>query len=169
MQRFTGDMVLRQCVVDIVIRGGVHKKGSLKLADIIRSTRESLDFHKAGAIGIFIGVVRGEIGEGVVEKLELEAHEEEAHAVLERICANLSQEKGIVDVQIHHLLGEFESGEELVYVLVAGEHRNDMFPVLQKAVKRFKKEVPVFKKEYVSRKDGKTISYWIGEKKVPSS
>lgn len=152
-----------------MIRGGVHKKGTWKLADIIRGTRENRGFHKAGAIGIFIGVVRGETGEGIVEKLELEAYEEEAQAVLESICADLSREKGIVDVQIHHLLGEFESGEELVYVLVAGGHRTDVFPVLQKAVERFKKEVPVFKKEYVSRKDGKAVSYWIGEKKAPSS
>jgi len=155
-------------VVYSVIRGGVHEKGTLKLADVIRGTRGNRDFYKAGAIGIFIGVVRGETGEGIVEKLELEAYEEEAHAVLESICADLSWEKGIVDVQIHHLLGEFESGEELVYVLVAGGHRNDVFPVLQKAVERFKKEVPVFKKEYVSRKDGKAVSYWIGEKKAPS-
>lgn len=152
-----------------MIKGGVHKKGTLKLADIIRGTKGNCDFHKAGAIGIFIGVVRGETGEGVVEKLELEAYEGEANAVLESICADLSREKGIIDVQIHHLLGDFESGEELVYVLVAGGHRNDVFHVLRKAVERFKKEVPIFKKEYVSRKDGKAMSYWIGEKKAPGS
>lgn len=151
-------------------RGGVHKKGALTLVDLIKSARENQDFHKAGAIGIFIGVVRGETREGDnVEKLELEAHEQQADAVLESICADLCQEKGIVDVQIHHLLGEFKSGEELVYVLVTGGHRNEVFPVLRKAVERYKKEVPVFKKEYVCSKNGKTVAYWIGEKKTPSS
>ena len=145
--------------------GGVYKKGSLNLDKLIENVKSTDGFSRVGAICIFIGLVRGKAENGkLVEKLELEAHEEQATSILEGICTELSRVQGIVDVQIRHLLGEFESGEELVYVLAAGEHRNDVFPILKKAVERFKNEAPIFKKEYAKSEDGKSVSYWVGEK-----
>jgi molybdopterin synthase catalytic subunit len=76
----------------------------------------------------------------------------------------LSQKPGIVDVQIHHLLGEFNIGEDLVYVSVAGSHRTDVFPVLREAVERYKKEAPIFKKERVINVKGSATEYWVSEK-----
>ncbi len=70
---------------------------------------------------------------------------------------------GIVDVQIHHLLGEFSVGEDLVYVLVAGSHREYIFPVLEEAVERYKKEAPIFKKETVITEKERTKAYWTSE------
>lgn len=143
---------------------GVHPKGSLKLSDVIESVRKRPDFHKVGAIALFIGVVRGEAKQGEsVSRLELEAYDEKADETLERICEDLQTEKGIVDVQIHHFTGEFELGEDLVYVLAAGGHREEVFPVLRKAVERYKKEAPIFKKEHVKDEKGKLKSYWVSE------
>lgn len=144
---------------------GVCQKGVLKLAKVIQSAKANKNFPKVGAIALFIGVARGETkNKEKVQKLELEAYEEKANEVLENICNDLNKREGIVDVQIHHLLGEFEVGEELVYVLVAGAHRNKVFPILQEAVERYKKEAPIFKKEYIINKEGKTKSYWVSEK-----
>lgn len=121
-------------------------------------------FRKAGAIASFVGVVRGENQKHeTVEKLELEAYEEKANEVLRAICDDLKRKKGIVDVQIHHLLGEFNVGEDLVYVLVAGSHRKSIFPVLEEAVERYKKEAPIFKKETVITGKGRTKAYWTSE------
>jgi len=134
------------------------------LSDIIESVKKKPDYNKVGAIVFFIGVVRGETKRGEsVERLELEAYEEKADEVLEKICKDLKAKKGVVDVQIHHFTGEFELGEDLVYVLVAGGHRENVFPVLQEAVERYKKEVPIFKKEYVKDKKGRVKSYWVSE------
>lgn len=149
-------------------KAGVHKKGTIKLAQIIQTTKATRNFHKAGAIALFIGVVRGKTRYREVKKLELEAYEEKATEVLENICRDLSKKEEIVDVQIHHMLGEFKAGEELVYVLVAGAHRNKIFPVLQEAVERYKKEVPIFKKEYTISKEGKTKSHWVSEREEHS-
>jgi len=144
----------------------IHKKGVLKLTNIIQAIRKNKNYHKTGAIALFIGIVRGETkNKEKVKKLELEAYEERAKEVLESICKNLNKRQGIIDVQIHHLLGEFKVGEELVYVLVAGTHRSKVLPTLQEAVERYKKEVPIFKKEYVINKEGKTKSYWVSEQK----
>lgn len=99
---------------------------------------------------LFIGVVRGETKKGEkVWKLELKAHEEEANRVLAKICSDLEKREGIVDVQIHPLLGEFNVGEDLVYVLVVGSHRKNLFPALEVALERYERDTPILKKEYV--------------------
>ena len=65
---------------------GVHRKGELSLFDVLKHVRSNPSFHKAGGIGIFVGVVRGETPRGKkVRKLELEAYEEKANEVLDKI------------------------------------------------------------------------------------
>jgi len=143
---------------------GVHKKGTLSILDVLKSVKERPDYHKVGAITMFVGVVRGETVKGeTVKRLELEAYDEKADEVLEDICKELKARKDIVDVQIHHFTGKFELGEDLVYVMVAGGHRTNVFPVLQEAVERYKKEAPIFKKEYIKDKKGSAKSYWVSE------
>jgi molybdopterin synthase catalytic subunit len=145
---------------------GVHKKGTLTLAKMIRDVKRRPDFPKAGAIGLFVGVARGQTLKGEnVQKLELEAYEEKADEVLKKICDELKKKPGIVDVQIHHLLGEFEVGENLVYVIVAGSHRKQVFPVLEEAVERYKKEAPIFKKELIITSEGVRKSHWTAEQR----
>ena len=149
----------------MVNHAGVHRKGQLSLFDLLKSIRGRPDFHKVGALAIFVGVVRGETPSGeTVKKLELEAYKEKAGKVLENICEQLRKRTGVIDVEIHHLLGEFDVGEDLVYVFVAGSHRHDVFPVLEEAVERYKKEAPIFKKEYITDREGVTKSYWVSER-----
>jgi molybdopterin synthase catalytic subunit len=38
-----------------------------------------------------------------------------------------------------------------------------MFPVLQKAVERYKSELPIFKKECITDEKGEAKSYWVSE------
>jgi molybdopterin synthase catalytic subunit len=143
---------------------GVHEKGTFNLSDLMNAVRANPDFSKVGAIALFIGVARGETKEKkTVRKLELEAYPEKADEVLAKICNQLSRKPGIIDVQVHHLVGEFNVGEELVYVAVAGSHRSNVFPVLQEAVESYKHEAPIFKKEYITNKKGATKSYWVSE------
>ena len=144
----------------------VHEKGKFSVLDLLNKIKKSANYEKIGAIALFIGVARGETLEGEkVQKLILEAYEEKANEILMKICNDLSKKPGIVDVQIHHLLGEFNIGEDLVYVSVAGSHRSDVFPVLREAVERYKNEVPVFKKECIIDAKGSVSEYWVSEKK----
>lgn len=146
-------------------QAGVHEKGTFTLEEVIKNAKRKKEFQKAGAIATFIGVVRGDAKGEEVQRLVLEAYEEKANEVLAKICNDLLKRDGIFDVQIHHLLGEFHVGEDLVYVLVAGSHRENVFPVLEEAVERYKKEAPIFKKEYKTDKKGKTSTCWVGEGK----
>ena len=145
---------------------GIHKKGDFSLSKLLKSIKEKPDFHRAGALATFIGVVRGEAPDGEnVEKLELEAYEEEANRILGGICEELKKREGVVDVQIHHFIGEFGVGEDLVYIVVAGAHRENVFGVLREAVERYKHETPVFKKEHIMDKAGiSKESYWVSER-----
>jgi len=146
-------------------KAGVHEKGALFLTDLINNVKKQPGFEKAGAMATFVGVVRGTSVSGKVHRLELQAYEEKADEVLSQICDDLKKKPGIVDVQIHHLVGEFKVGEDLVYVLVAGAHRQQVFPVLEEAVERYKKEAPIFKKELVANGKGEKKSYWTAEGK----
>lgn len=149
----------------MTINAGVHEKGTFSIQNVLDNARKSEKFDKTGAIAVFIGVARGETLEGEkVEKLTLQAYEEKANEVLTKISSELSKKPGIVDVQVHHLLGEFNVGEDLVYVSVSGSHRNEVFSVLREAVERYKSEVPIFKKEKVITAKGETAEYWVSEK-----
>jgi molybdopterin synthase catalytic subunit len=146
--------------------GGVYQKGSLNLSDLVDALKKEPDFKKAGAIAVFIGVVRSESEEGDrVEELELQAYDEKANQTLNQICDDLQKKPGITDVQIHHLLGNFSPNEDMVYVLVAGSHRQNTFSVLEEAVERYKKEAPIFKKEHVVTSKGEKKAYWTSERK----
>jgi len=137
----------------------LHRKGEIKLDDIISGLYRREDSYRIGAIAVFIGVVRGISSKGDVEKLEIEAYEEMAEDRLERICRELEGREGIVAVEIHHFIGEFSVGEVLVYVVVAGSHRREVFETLIEAVERYKRETPLFKKEILKSGD----SYWVEE------
>ncbi len=146
---------------------GVHEKGTFTLQNAINNIKVDPNYSKAGAIALFIGVVRVETLDEVsdkVEKITIEAYEEKANQVLTKISNELQQKHGIISVQIHHLQGEFKVGDELVYVAVAGAHRTDVFPVLREAVERYKSEVPIFKKELITNKKGEASEYWVSEK-----
>jgi molybdopterin synthase catalytic subunit len=146
---------------------GIHKKGELSLSKLLKSIKERAEFRRAGAIATFVGVVRGETLDGEnVERLELQAYEEEANKILGGICEELKKREGVVDVQIHHFVGEFGVGEDLVYVVVAGAHRENVFGVLREAVERYKSEAPVFKKEHVVDETGTRESYWVSEREA---
>ena len=146
-------------------QAGVHEKGTFKIQNLLDNVKKNPDFPKAGAVAIFIGVVRGENNEGQkVVNMTLEAYEEKANETLLNIAKELQRKKGIVDVQIHHLLGEFSVGEEVVFASVAGSHRTETFDVLREAVERYKHEAPVFKKEGIINAKGEKAEHWVSEK-----
>ena len=142
-------------------RTGIEKKGTLSLQDLINFAKNNQKSDEVGAIATFTGIVRGYTHEGDnVLKLELESYEKVAERALQTISDELRSESGIVDVLIHHLVGTFVIGDEMVYVVVTGKSRKAVFSTLMTAVERYKHEVPVWKKEYL--KDGR--KYWVSEK-----
>jgi len=140
-------------------RVGVHKKGEVSLVDLIRDIRTGSDVYKAGAIACFVGIVRGVAKDGgKTRKVELEAHKEAAVRSLSKIVSDILNRPGVVDIRIHHNIGELGVGEDIVYIVVAGEHREDVFRAMRDAIERLKREAPIWKKEYSTLGE-----YWVSE------
>ena len=139
-------------------RTGVDRKGTISLFDVLELARRNPEVARAGAIVTFTGMVRGYTHQGQgVEKLELEAYDDLAEKSLEKISSDLRARPGVVDVLIHHLVGTFSIGEDLVYVVALADSRDNAFRTAREAVERYKKETAVWKKEYLS--DG--TSDWV--------
>lgn len=111
---------------------------------------------EAGAITVFVGVVRGTRGDEKVLRLEYEAHKDLAVESMKRIIEETKAKYRIIDAVIQHRLGAAMVGEDVMYVLVASRHRAEAFQALSEIVERVKHEVPIWKKEVTERK-----SYWI--------
>jgi len=141
-------------------KGEIHRKGEISLQKIIDEIKKNSRIDEVGAIACFIGVVRG-IGKNgsKVKKLEFEAHEEEANKVLNKICEEVMEKNDVIDVHVHHNIGTLNVGEDIVYVVVAGRHREEVFQALKEAVERFKKEAPIWKREHTEKG-----SYWVTNK-----
>jgi molybdopterin synthase catalytic subunit len=121
--------------------------------------RKHHDSAKAGAIATFIGIVREdpvEYSESKVQRLEYEAFEEVAIQKLQELRNDLANREGIVDVSIHHVVDRLGVGDESLIIAVLGTRRRFVFPVLEEAVERVKKEIPIWKKEFTSDN-----AYWV--------
>ncbi|MHA1410008.1 MAG: molybdenum cofactor biosynthesis protein MoaE [Candidatus Odinarchaeia archaeon] len=137
--------------------GKIVNKNEVTFNELLEKIKKSKDLSEAGAIVSFIGIVRSTTKNGKkVKGLFIEAWEEKANNTLMKIAKELSNKKGITDVIIYHLVGELNVGDDIVYVLIAGDHRENVFPVLKEAVERYKNEVEVWKKEILETGE----SYW---------
>jgi molybdopterin synthase catalytic subunit len=100
-----------------------------------------------GALGIFVGFVR-KISDGKeVLRLEYEKYEEVYTNKLKEIEERLKKYPGIVDVKIYHKTGLLTPGEDIVYVVIMGKHRKDVWRPLEESMEIIKKELPIWKKE----------------------
>jgi molybdopterin synthase catalytic subunit len=140
------------------INSGIYNKGEIDLEHIIKSIKTNPNISKAGSIHTFTGIVRdSSINGKSVIKMQIDAYDELANNSIGKICEKLKQRKGIIDIKIIHLKGEFGLTEDLVYVVVASAHRKEGFEVIREAIEMYKKEIAVWKREDFS--DG--TSEWI--------
>ena len=138
---------------------GIHSRGNISLEQVMDEVRKHPDSAKAGAIATFTGIVREDPVESSgrkVQYLEYEAFEEVAIEKLQELRNDLAHRDGIVDVSIHHVVDRLGVGDESLIVAVLGTRRKFVFPVLEEAVERVKKEVPIWKKEFTSDN-----AYWV--------
>ena len=126
------------------------------LNSMIDRIRHMPEFPLTGSIGTFTGVVRGETDDISTKMLEFEKYESVADERIEKICNDLKQREGIIEVLIHHKSGRLMRGEDIVYIAVASAHRQELFNALSDAIERVKSEVPIWKKEVTLEGD-----FWV--------
>ena len=131
-----------------IIKSGIFKKGEISVEDLVFSLKNNPESKKIGAISIYNGVVRGTSKTGEeVSGILIESYVEKCNEILTNISEDLKKKEGIIDVIICHFIGEFEIGEDLVYVGVSSGHRKEMIPVFKEAIERYKNEGLLWKKE----------------------
>lgn len=117
------------------------------LNSLIRKIKENEKSEECGAIGIFVGFVRKLSDNKEVLRLEYEKFEEIFDEKLKEIENKLKSYEGVVDVKIYHKSGIIFPKEDIVYVVVMGRHRKDIWEPLKQSMEIIKKELPIWKKE----------------------
>lgn len=142
-------------------KGGVFKKNTLKMQDLIDDMKKNSNITKAGAIFTFSGIVRESSihSDKKVKYIEIEIWEEKISESLIEIAINVQKKFDLIDIKIWHAYGILELGEDMVYVVVSSSHRNSGLDSIKYAINEYKKLAPIWKKEIFE--DGS--SEWISE------
>ena len=106
-----------------------------------------LQSEQAGAIDVFMGVVRDQTQERPVDRLEYEAYDRMALSEMQKIADEAHQQWPILRYTIIHRKGTLQIGEMAVLIGVATAHRADAFDACRYMIDTIKKTVPIWKKE----------------------
>ena len=102
---------------------------------------------RAGAINVFLGVVRDNNLGRSVNHLDYEAYPTMAEKVMREIAEESVVRFGFEDVAVLHRTGRLEIGETSLLIAVSSGHRAESFEGSHWLVNEIKKRVPVWKKE----------------------
>ncbi len=110
----------------------------------------------AGAILVFLGVVRDNSKGRQVDHLEYEAYPEMAETSMRDIIAEIAERWRDVRVAMAHRTGKIKIGEPSLIIAVSAPHRGEAYAASRYAIERVKAILPVWKKEFAS--DGE---HWV--------
>lgn len=130
---------------------GIHLKGEIDLPSLLARLRTNLS-SDVGAIGCFVGVIRGISKEGEAVKYLFYEKAGDAAEKLEKIATDYERRPNIKRVMIHHVVDQIAPGDDAIYVLVAGVRRSEVFKALADIMDRVKTDVPIWKKEVTEKK-----------------
>ena len=111
----------------------------------------------AGAVVLFLGVVREENEGRAVTRLDYSAYAPMAVAEMKRIVEALEAERPGVVVSVAHRIGELAVGDVAVVCAASAKHRPDAFLATREAIDRIKAEAPIWKREH-----GPEGAAWVG-------
>jgi len=112
-----------------------------------------------GAVATFVGIVRDFEGQAPLCKLLLEHYPGMTESRLESISVEARKRWKLIDISIIHRVGELMIGDQIVFVGVASEHRQDAFSACQFVMDYLKTDVPIWKKAFTEEGE-----YWIDAK-----
>jgi molybdopterin synthase catalytic subunit len=111
----------------------------------------------AGAVCVFVGVVR-DVNEGrAVERLHYQAYDSMARAELERIAREVESRVDGVRVAALHRTGPLVVGDIAVVCAASAPHRAEAFDATRTVIEAIKSRVPIWKKE-----EGPDGTSWVG-------
>jgi molybdopterin synthase catalytic subunit len=100
----------------------------------------------SGAVASFLGLARGEKGQGAA--LELEAYPGFTEGEIEKFARGAVQRFCLDDVAIVHRFGVIAAGEPIVLVMTAAAHRRAAFEACDFLMDYLKSRAPFWKREH---------------------
>ena len=97
---------------------------------------------KIGCIVSFCGIVRENTRGRITKELHWGMDENTGNK-LKEIADDESKREGILNILIYHNIDDLNAKEEVVYILVAAEHRKEGFEALMNIIDQIKDEVHV--------------------------
>lgn len=110
-----------------------------------------------GGLVTFVGTVRDHSQGREVTRLEYEAYEPMAIAVMDEIASEIEGELPGVRVAVEHATGVLSIGDVAVAIACAAPHRAEAFTACRAMIDRLKERAPIWKKEV-----GPDGSSWVG-------
>ncbi len=108
------------------------------LQKLVEKVKSHPDIHQAGMILAHNGVVRATSRDGSpVEKIEVRADNE----ALERILDEYRRKEGIIDIRAEVREGTLHPGDDIMYLVVAGDFRENVIPVMTDLINAVKRDV----------------------------
>ena len=103
--------------------------------------------NNSGAVISFLGKVRPVNNNNKIKSMDIEIYEEMALYQTKLAINNLLKKFKIHDYLIIHRYGNLKPGENIIFVIVASEHRKEGFIFIQEILLYFKKKITFWKKE----------------------
>lgn len=106
-----------------------------------------LQSDQAGAVDLFLGVVRDNTQSRPVDHLNYEAYDRMALSEMQKIADEAARRWPVLRCCVIHRKGTLRIGEMAVLIGVATAHRADAFDACRYIIDTIKQTVPIWKKE----------------------
>jgi MoaE-MoaD fusion protein len=164
----SADTVVRDddelCVLPPVAGGSTLaavRDAALSVDEALAAVRHS----GAGAIALFLGVVRDHHDGKPVARLDYEAHRALAEQEMARVLAAQSALYPGVRLAALHRVGELAIGDIAVVVAASSAHREQAFAACRAAIDGIKASAPIWKKEWTPAGDALWVNLERDERK----
>ena len=116
----------------------------MNVSTLVEQVKKHPEFHRVGMILCHNGVVRATSRDGrPVSEVTVRADRKR----LESVLAEIKAMPGIIEVLAHVNEGTLKVGQDVMYVVVAGDFRENVFDATVAAVNRIKAEVTTKKEQ----------------------
>jgi len=106
--------------------------------DMIEIIKRNPNFEKVGMILCHNGIVRGYSKDGrKVKGLKVKLDKTK----LKELINKIKNKPGIIDVLVDIREGKLEIGEDIMFAVIAGDIRENVFPALEEAVNSIKGDI----------------------------
>ena len=106
---------------------------------------------KVGAVASFVGVVRDINDGGTVAEMTLEHYPGMTEKAIDEIIGQARSRWNVLNVLVIHRVGQLKPLDQIVLVVVAGEHRGEAFAACEFIMDYLKTRAPFWKKEQTGK------------------